>query len=35
MKRITSTFSPVIAVNRKAAKPLHRQIYDAYRRLDR
>src|ERR1700746_728058 len=33
MKRPTSAFSPVIAVNRKAATPLHQQIYDAYRNL--
>ena len=33
MKKTTSAFSPVIAVNRKAAKPLHKQIYDAYRSL--
>jgi GntR family transcriptional regulator/MocR family aminotransferase len=31
MKRIASGVSPVIAVNRRAAKPLHRQIYDAFR----
>lgn len=31
MKRETSAIIPVIAVDRKAAKPLHRQIYDAYR----
>jgi GntR family transcriptional regulator / MocR family aminotransferase len=33
MKKMTSAFSPVIAVNRKAAKPLHKQIYEAYRIL--
>jgi GntR family transcriptional regulator/MocR family aminotransferase len=33
MKRIASAFSPVIAVNRKASKPLHRQIYDGFRGL--
>ena len=33
MKRPTSAFSPVIAVHRNAAKPLHQQIYDAYRNL--
>ena len=31
MKTNSGGFSPVIAVDRKAAKPLHRQIYDAYR----
>jgi GntR family transcriptional regulator/MocR family aminotransferase len=31
MKRVASGILPVIAVDRKASKPLHRQIYDAYR----
>ncbi len=31
MKRVASAISPVIAVDRKASEPLHRQIYDAYR----
>jgi GntR family transcriptional regulator/MocR family aminotransferase len=31
MGKVTSVISPVIAVDRKSAKPLHRQIYDAYR----
>lgn len=31
MKRPPGGFSPVIAVDRKAAQPLHKQIYDAYR----
>jgi GntR family transcriptional regulator / MocR family aminotransferase len=31
MKRVASGILPVITVDRKAAKPLHRQIYDAYR----
>jgi GntR family transcriptional regulator/MocR family aminotransferase len=31
MKRVASGILPVIAVDRKAAKALHRQIYDAYR----
>ena len=31
MKKVPSALSPVIAVDRKAAKPLHKQIYDAYR----
>ena len=31
MKKTPGGFSPVIAVDRKAAKPLHRQIYEAYR----
>jgi DNA-binding transcriptional regulator YhcF (GntR family) len=29
MKKASSAFSPVIAVDRKVAKPLHQQIYDA------
>jgi GntR family transcriptional regulator / MocR family aminotransferase len=33
MSKVPSTLSPVIAVDRKAAKPLHKQIYDAYRTL--
>jgi GntR family transcriptional regulator/MocR family aminotransferase len=33
MKRVADAFSPVIAVNRNAGKPLHKQIYDAYRGL--
>jgi GntR family transcriptional regulator / MocR family aminotransferase len=33
MKKVSSTLSPVVAVDREAAKPLHRQIYDAYRGL--
>src|SRR5450755_79835 len=31
MKRVASGILPVIVVDRKAAKALHRQIYDAYR----
>jgi GntR family transcriptional regulator / MocR family aminotransferase len=31
MKKVPSTLSPLIAVDRKAPKPLHKQIYDAYR----
>ncbi|MBV8629432.1 MAG: PLP-dependent aminotransferase family protein [Silvibacterium sp.] len=31
MKRVASGILPVIAIDRKAPKPLHRQIYDAYR----
>src|SRR6202012_4440346 len=31
MKRVASGVPPVIAVNRRATKPLHRQIYDAFR----
>ncbi len=31
MKKVPGGFSPVIAVDREAAKPLYRQIYDAYR----
>jgi GntR family transcriptional regulator / MocR family aminotransferase len=33
MKRVSSGISPVIGVDRKAAKPLHQQIYDAYRAM--
>jgi GntR family transcriptional regulator/MocR family aminotransferase len=33
MRKVSSGFSPVIAVDRKAAKPLHKQIYDAYRAM--
>jgi GntR family transcriptional regulator/MocR family aminotransferase len=33
MKKVPSAFSPVIAVDRKAAKPLHKQVYDAYRAM--
>src|SRR6476646_3831624 len=31
MKRVASGILPMIAVNRKGPKALHRQIYDAYR----
>src|ERR1700732_3438012 len=31
MKRVASGILPMIAVNRKAPRALHRQIYDAYR----
>ncbi len=31
MKKVAGGFSPVIAIDRKAGKPLHRQIYDGYR----
>jgi len=33
MKKVPSAISPVIAVDRKAAKPLHKQIYDNYRAM--
>jgi len=33
MKKVPSALSPVIAVDRKAAKPLHKQIYDAFRSM--
>jgi GntR family transcriptional regulator/MocR family aminotransferase len=33
MKKVPSALSPVIAVDRKAAKPLHNQIYDSYRSM--
>jgi GntR family transcriptional regulator/MocR family aminotransferase len=32
MKRVASGFLPMIAVDRRSRKPLHRQIYEAYRR---
>jgi GntR family transcriptional regulator/MocR family aminotransferase len=31
MKRVASGILPIISINRKAPKALHRQIYDAYR----
>ncbi len=31
MKRVASGLLPLIAIDRKAQKPLHKQIYDAYR----
>lgn len=31
MRRVSSAITPVISVNRNTQKPLHRQIYDAYR----
>ena len=33
MKRVSSGISPVIAVDRNATKPLHKQIYDAFRTM--
>src|SRR6202011_1460648 len=33
MKKVSSGLSPVIAVDRKEAKPLHKQIYDAFRAM--
>ena len=33
VKKVPSTLSPVLTVDRKAAQPLHRQIYDGFRRL--
>lgn len=33
MKRVSSGLSPLIAVNRESGRPLHRQIYDAYRSM--
>lgn len=33
MKKVSSGFSPIMSVDRKAAKPLHKQIYDAYRAM--
>jgi GntR family transcriptional regulator / MocR family aminotransferase len=31
MKKVSSGILPIIAIDRKASKPFHRQIYDAYR----
>ncbi len=31
MKKVSSTLPPLIAIDRKAARPLHKQIYDAFR----
>ena len=31
MKKAATGISPIIAIDRKASKPLHRQVYDAYR----
>lgn len=31
MRKVSSAITPIISVNRNAQKPLHRQIYDAYR----
>jgi GntR family transcriptional regulator / MocR family aminotransferase len=33
MKRVSSGISPAIAVDRRASKPLHKQIYDGYRSM--
>jgi DNA-binding transcriptional MocR family regulator len=33
MRKVASGFSAMIAVQRKSGKPLHRQIYEAYRAL--
>jgi GntR family transcriptional regulator / MocR family aminotransferase len=33
MKKVPTALSPVIAVDRKASRPLHKQIYDAYRSM--
>ncbi len=33
MKKVSGGYSPMIAVDRQAAKPLHRQVYDAYRTM--
>jgi GntR family transcriptional regulator/MocR family aminotransferase len=32
MKRVSSAILPVLAIDRKSAVPLHRQIYDSYRK---
>src|SRR5215831_15379158 len=31
MRKVASGFSPVIAIDRKSPKPLHRQVYDGFR----
>src|SRR5262249_38973636 len=31
MQKVSSAITPIITVDRKAARPLHRQIYDGYR----
>jgi GntR family transcriptional regulator / MocR family aminotransferase len=31
MKKVPSGISPIIVIDRKAAKPIHRQLYDAFR----
>lgn len=31
MKKVANGFAPIITVNRRAERPLHRQIYDAFR----
>src|ERR1700723_2193015 len=31
MKKVSSSFSPLIFIDRKASRPLHRQVYDAFR----
>src|ERR1700720_1488413 len=33
MRKVPTALSPVIAVDRKASRPLHKQIYDAYRAM--
>jgi GntR family transcriptional regulator / MocR family aminotransferase len=33
MKRVPSSITPVVAVNRRSSTPLHRQIYDSFRDL--
>jgi len=33
MKKVSGGYVPVISVDRKVAKPLHKQLYDAYRAL--
>jgi GntR family transcriptional regulator/MocR family aminotransferase len=33
MKRVPSSITPVVAINRKASTPLYRQIYDSFRDL--
>jgi GntR family transcriptional regulator / MocR family aminotransferase len=31
MKKVSSGFSPLISIDRRAGRPLHRQVYDAFR----
>src|SRR5438445_772861 len=31
MQKVSSAITPIIAIDRKASRPLHRQIYDGYR----
>ena len=33
MRKVAATFTPVISVHRNSGRPLHRQIYDAFRSM--